>query len=362
MKNAGVIALLAIVVVGGLIAYGAGWIPNNAQQANFGQQGTSPNPTDTSSAVQEYRGNLNLSNKVYDSLDSSNTGLGFDTELDMTCWTKTSEDPETKAWIELDIVDESEIGDADIDIDGITEMYCEPHPEDGQEYYIDPVKTLANNHEIDSWMWVDADDDGEDTYAFRVLLTDLNASHDGEATKTINWYVLDEETSDAIIDTASDVSNIATTEVTTVVPFNIDLDTSATGGDAKYIKEMRFRVNTTDDSIIIPSETTISLPNGKSLSLDDFNDNNGDVVGSNIEWKHKFAQSNDYKDGYFIKIDKDTSTEVDFPMNIRSVLGASGTYCIELSFKYINGENTVSSWDDDDVNLHTGTAGTCTIS
>lgn len=361
MKTTGKsVAVLGVIILLGFVAWNQGWL-DGTSSGNLGVS-TVPKLGDTQpvAGTQDYKGNLNFQTETYDSLDSTNTGLGDDTELDTVCYQRVGDDVD--AWIEMGTLSEAETGDADISIDGQTEMWCEVHPEDSQEYYIDAQKIVAKNDRIKSFIWDDADADNEDTYIFQVDLLNITPSQDGsEALVKVNWYVYDEETSDSNI-TAGEVASVgsvATGEVTTVLDWNLDLNTSTTGGDAKYIHSMRVRLNSTDDTDWVESKTTITLPNGQQLSLTDFDRSD---LASTIEYKYQFPDGNDYSDAFLVTIPKDSSTEVDFPMNFRSAFESSDALCIEFGVRYINPEGVVSSYDTDDVEVTNDSVGTeCTL-
>jgi len=367
MKSAGkAVAVLAVLVVLGGIAYNQGWI-GNSSTANLGTQ-LIPELDDAPNiaGVQTYRGNFNLSTETYDSLDSTNTGLGDDTEVDTVCYEKIGSNVDD--WKELGVISEAETGDANIAItsDSLTEIWCEVHPEDSQEYYIDAQKIVAKNEVIKSFIWDDADNDNEDSYIFQIDISDIDTGSDREALMTLNWYVFDEETADTNITAAevASVGSVATGEVTTVLDWNLDLNTSTTGGDAKYLHSMRIRLNSTDDTDWVESKTTIQLPaplaNGDDeLALTDFSRSD---LASTIEYKYQFPEGNDYAEAFLITVEKDKSTEIDFPMNFRSAFESSDALCIEFGVRYINPEGVVSSYDTDDVEVTNGSVGDeCTL-
>jgi len=261
----------------------------------------------------------------------------------------------------MGVVSEAETGDANISIDGQTEMWCEVNLEASQEYYVDATKTVSKNQRVDTFIWDDANNDNDDTYIFRVNLLDITPSTDGEAVMTLNVYLYDEETSDTIIDTdTTSKGSVATGEVTNILDFNIDLDTSSTGGDAKYIHSMRVRVNSTDDTDWVESDSFVGFPDGTKIYL------TGDMsrtdLSSTIEYKYQFPSGNDYADAYLLKIDKDASTEIDTPMTFVSAFESNDAVCVELGFRYIDGYGTVSSYDSDDVEVTNSSVGDeCTL-
>ena len=361
MKSAGKsVAVLGVVILLGFVAYNQGWI-GNGSTANLGV-GDIPTLGETQSVAgtQTYRGNFNLSTETYDTLDSTNTGLGDDTELDTVCYQKIGSNVDD--WKELGVVSEAETGDTNIAItsDTMTEMWCEVHPEDSQEYYIDAQKIVQKNDEVKSFIWDDADADNEDSYIFQVDLSNIDTGSDREALMTLNWYVYDEETSDTIVDTTTaSVGSVSTGEVTSVIQWNVDLDTSATGGDAKYLHSIRIRLNSTDDTDWVESKTTLAMPDGTSLSLLDMSRSD---LASTTEYKYQFPDGNDYAEAFLVSISKDTSTEVDFPMNFRSAFESNDALCVELGLRYINPEGVVSSYDTDDVEITNASVGTeCTL-
>jgi hypothetical protein len=351
------VVVLGAIILLGVVAWQGGYL--GGSPANLGQTSIPAlSQTTTTTGVQDYKGNLNLSTETFDSLDSTNTGLGEDTELDTICYERIGDN--VADWIELGVVSEAETGDANISVDGQTEMWCEVNLEASQEYYVDATKTVAKNQRIDTFIWEDADNDNDDTFIFRVNLLDITPSTDGEAIITLNWYVYDEETSDTVLDTTTaSTGSISTGEANTVVQWNIDLDTSASGGDAKYLHSMRVRVNSTDDTDWVESDTIITLPDGMKLSLTDMDRTD---LASTIEYKYQFPTGNDYGEAYLLKIEKDDSTEIDFPMTFRSAFEASDALCVELGFRYIDGYGSVSSYDTDDVELTVDSVGDeCTL-
>ena len=360
MKSAGksVLVLGAIILLG-VVAWQGGYL-NGGSTANLGV-GDVPTlgQTQTVTGVQDYKSNLNLSVETFDGLDSTNTGLGDDTEIDTICYERIGDN--VADWIEMGVVSEAETGDANISIDGQTEMWCEVNLEASQEYYVDATKTVSKNQRVDTFIWDDANNDNDDTYIFRVNLLDITPSTDGEAVMTLNVYLYDEETSDTIIDTdTTSKGSVATGEVTNILDFNIDLDTSSTGGDAKYIHSMRVRVNSTDDTDWVESDSFVGFPDGTKIYL------TGDMsrtdLSSTIEYKYQFPSGNDYADAYLLKIDKDASTEIDTPMTFVSAFESNDAVCVELGFRYIDGYGTVSSYDSDDVEVTNSSVGDeCTL-
>jgi hypothetical protein len=359
MKSAGktIGILVALTLVAG-VGWQMGWFDGTGT-ANLGQN-TIPTigQTTTTTGVQDYKGNLNLSTETFDSLDSTNSGLGDDTELDTICYERIGDD--VSDWIEIGVVSEAETGDANVEVDGQSEMWCELNHESSQEYYVDAEKTVAKNKRIDTFIWDDANGDNDDTYIFRVNLLDITPSTDGEAVMTLNFYLYDEDTSDSLIDTATaDKGGVATGETNTIVQYNIDLDSSSTGGDAKYIHTMRIKINSTDDTLWVDSDSFIALPDGSKLYLVDMSRND---LASTTEYKHIFPSGNDYSEAYALVVDKDASTELDFPLTMRTAFSSADGLCIEMGVRYINPFGTVSSYDAVDVGVMNGVGGTsCSV-
>lgn len=348
MKSAGktIGILVALTLVAGF-GWQMGWFDGTGT-ANLGQS-TIPSlgQTTTTSGVQDYKGNLNLSVEAFDSLDSTNSGLGDDTELNTICYQRVGDD--VADWIEIGVVSEAETGDANIEIDGQSEMWCELNHEASLEYYVDAEKTVAKNKRIDTFIWDDANGDNDDTYIFRVNILDITPSTDGEAVMTLNMYLYDEETSDSLIDTTTaSRTSVATGETNSILQFNIDVDTSSTGGDAKYVHTIRVRINSTDDTKWVDSSSYIALPDGSKLYLVDMTRND---LASTTEYKHIFPEGNDYAEAYLLKIEKDSSTELDFPVTLRTSFATDNALCLELGVRYINPYGTVSSYDSDDVEV-----------
>lgn len=359
MKTAGKsIAVLAIIVGLGFVAWNQGWL-DGANQGNLGV-GSVPTlgETTTVTGVQDYKGNLNLTIEAYDSLDSTNSPIGGDDEIDTYCYEKVGDN--VADWIELDRGSDADSEDMNIPVDGITEMWCEINIQGTSEVYVDASKTVAKNNRIDTFIWDDADNDNDDTYIFRVNILDITPSTDGEAQMTLNVYLYDEETSDTIIDTdTTSKGSVATGEVTNILDFNVDLDTSSTGGDAKYLHSLRVRVNSTDDTDWVESDSFVGFPDGTRIYLTDMDRTD---LSSTIEYKYQFPDGNDYADAYLLTINKDASTEIDTPMTFVSALETNDALCIELGFRYINAFGTVSSYDSDDVEVTNTTVGDeCTL-
>jgi hypothetical protein len=336
-------------------------------------------------------GIMDLQTHAKDSADAAIT-YGDDTELDTLCWFpngSTNEDD----WTEVPggTLSEAETGDADIKIQagqidqegnvistGDLEMYCEFNLESSQDYIVDQAKIIHVNDRIDSCLWVDANDDTDETWACHYDLSNISngvADPQNRPFDAINIYLFDEDTDGTIMDTSvASATSVAQTDTTTELLTHLDMTGAA---DAVVITEILFRNNLTSSTDSVFKDTTTELCFDDSNAIMQWYDTRDDVgclefsdrslfdfdqLASTQEYRW---EASDLSEGILVYVPKNANTQVDTTLTVgTSFTAATDAVCTELSYKYMDAFENESSSDavDIEVTAASSVGDECTIS
>lgn len=395
------LGFLGLVVVLGVM-YSNGTIDLKDLADTSGSSGVSKFTSPSQSAsntndVQIYGKNFNFQTQTTDSLDVTIT-YGDDTEIDTICWDAHGSD-DTDDWTKIGTLSEAETGDANIDLDeaiynadgslksaGTTEMWCEVNLESSQDYFVDQAEIVKANDRIDSWVWVDANDDTDETFAFRYNLLQLTSTSDpnSEPSDTIQLFLFDEDTdggAQTIMDTGvASALSVAQTDTTTELLTHLDFSNA---GDVVVITEILFRNNLTSstDSIFRDGTTEVCFDDATSdmvwydtrepvgclnISDKDLGDGHGgfdfDQLSSTQEYRW---EAEDYHKGILVTVPKNANTQADTTLIVGTDFTAStDSICTELSYKYADAFENESSSDAVDIEVTSASSAgdECTIS
>lgn len=390
----GIIVVLAVIFM-----YGDSIDLDNVANT-AGNSGINLNPSQSQTGAiangvyQVYGENFNVQTQTKDSLDVSIT-YGDDTELDTLCWNaRGSDDPDDWILMPGGTFTEAETGDANIDLTagkidsegnvietGTLEMWCEFNLESSQDYFVDHAKIIDVNDEIDTCLWVDANDDTDETFACRYDLSEVTRGEsdpNNEPFDAIQIFLFDEETDSGdqtIMDTSvASATSIAQTDTTTELLTHLDFNNAA---DAVVITEILFRNNLTSssDSIFKDGTTDICFQDSTAnmvwfdtrepvgcLTIGDTDIFDFDQLASTQEYRW---EASGYNEGILVTVPKNSNTQVDTTLTVGTDFTAStDAICVELSYKYADAFENESSSDavDIEVTAASSVGDECTIS
>lgn len=346
--------IIALVVIGGgyMIISGDG-VSNLLDSSGSGVPTVDPFQKTTSVTDEQVFGGTFTLTTVATDLSDPAVSYGGDTEFDTICYkdngsadplqwtplaTGTSANPEVLT-IPVTRGTEAE--------GGLTEMWCDIDIGTSQDYYVDKASLISDNVRVTKAIWVDANDDNVDGWAYNYNLIGIsNADPNTAPSDTVFYRLIDEGSLD--VDSPASLLSVGQGSVENRIKWSMDMDNA---GDGEALNQIQIRFNSTDDTQWFENLSHITVPGLGQIKLSEFD--RSDLASTTV---YKYTLGSDYSTGNMLFTGKTGDTENDTPVVIQSNFDASAeALCIELQIRTVDAQGAFTTNADDVEIVENGT-------